>query len=84
MAAKQAAMPVAVNMKALRRPRPSMRNTESREHSAYSSPPMAAIKCDMPPSKSKDSWRILLAYVETMLIPESCCADWMKKAIATR
>ncbi len=44
MTMKQAAMPVAVHMNALRRPKPSIRNTERREQMAYSVPPQAAIR----------------------------------------
>jgi hypothetical protein len=84
MTAKQADMPAAVNMNALRRPRPSMRRTDSREKMAYSTPPMAAMRCERLGSRLNDSCRILLAYVDTMLMPESCWADWMKSAMATR
>jgi hypothetical protein len=58
MTAKQIAMPLAVIMKDLRRPIPSMRRTERMEHSAYSRPPMAATKCDILELRLKDFWRI--------------------------
>jgi len=61
-----------------------MSKTDRSEHSAYSNPPMAAIRCDVLVSRSNDSCRILLAYVETMLIPDICCAACMKTPMATR
>ena len=66
MTMKQAAMPLAVHMNALRRPKPSIRKTERREQRAYSVPPQAAMRWDMPGLKSKLVERIWLAYVETL------------------
>lgn len=84
MTAKQLDMPTVVHRKARRRPRPSMSNTDRSEHRAYSKPPIAAMRCDMPASRLNDSCKILLAYVETKLIPEICCAACMKTPMATR
>jgi hypothetical protein len=61
---KQQPIPKAVQKKDLRRPRPSMRNTETREQKAYSRPPIAATRCDRLGERSKDSCKILFAYVE--------------------
>lgn len=51
-------MPVDVMRKALRRPSPSRRKTERMEQIAYSIPPHAAIKCDMPGGRLNDDPRI--------------------------
>jgi hypothetical protein len=44
MRMKETVMPVEVRRKALRRPRPSIRKTESTEQMGYSAPPQAAMR----------------------------------------
>lgn len=60
MAMRVTAMSEAVMRNDLRRPRPSIKNTESSEQMAYSVPPQAVMRWLMPPSSWKDSCRIKL------------------------